>query len=151
MKKFTFSLDKVLDYKTQVEQNLINEHSQIVQKIKKVEGHIEHLETEFSDVSLSLQEQKEKGCLVQSFYLYEGYLSNIETNIKREKNELKNLVVTEELKRKEVIQAKTETTSIDKLKEKRITAYQHEVRKAEELFIEEFVASKRAVAIHRRG
>ena len=52
----------------------------------------------------------------------------------------------EEAKRNEVVEAKKETSSIDKLKEKKLDAYNKEVQKEDERFIEEFVATKRAMA-----
>ena len=44
------------------------------------------------------------------------------------------------------MEAKKETSSIDKLKEKKLDAYNKEVQKEDERFIEEFVATKRAMA-----
>ena len=41
---------------------------------------------------------------------------------------------------------KKETSSIDKLKEKKFKEYEKAVQKEEEQFIEEFVATKRAMA-----
>ena len=49
-------------------------------------------------------------------------------------------------KRSEVVEAKKETSSIDKLKEKKFKEYEKAVQKEEEQFIEEFVATKRAMA-----
>ena len=51
----------------------------------------------------------------------------------------------EEKKRSEVVEAKQETSSIDKLKEKKLKEYEKAVQKQEELFIEEFVSTKNAM------
>ena len=64
----------------------------------------------------------------------------------RKKEQLKELRKKEEDKRNEVVEAKKETSSIDKLKEKKLDAYNKEVQKEDERFIEEFVATKRAMA-----
>ena len=50
----------------------------------------------------------------------------------------------EEEKRQEVIRAKTETASLDKLKEKRKLEYDKNVRKEEERLVEEFVSNEMA-------
>ena len=52
----------------------------------------------------------------------------------------------EEKKREAVVEAKKETSSIEKLKEKKLDAYQKAVAKSEELFIEEFVSTARVNA-----
>ena len=59
---------------------------------------------------------------------------------------LEELRAQEEAKREQVVEAKKETSSIEKLKEKKLEAYHKEEAKSEELFIEEFVSSTRAHA-----
>ena len=49
------------------------------------------------------------------------------------------LRVREEEKRQELIKAKTDTKSIDKLKEKKLEEYRYEVAKEQEQLVEEFV------------
>ncbi len=49
----------------------------------------------------------------------------------------------EEKKRMELIEAKRETASIEKLKEKKLQDYQKALDKSNELFIEEFVSTGR--------
>ena len=46
----------------------------------------------------------------------------------------------------EVVEAKKETSSIDKLKERKQMEYDKEVQKQEEHFIEEFVTTRDAMA-----
>ena len=50
----------------------------------------------------------------------------------------------EEAKRQEVVEAKKETSSLDKLKEKKLDLYNKSVQKAEEILIDEFVSSARS-------
>ena len=56
------------------------------------------------------------------------------------------LKAEEEKKRVEVIAAKTEASSIDRLKDKRKKEYNAAERKAEEIFVEEFVANTSSAA-----
>ena len=60
--------------------------------------------------------------------------------------QLEELRKKEEAKRQEVVDAKIDTSSIEKLKEKKLEAYHKEEAKSEELFIEEFISSTRAHA-----
>ena len=129
MKKFFFSLDTVLSYKEQVLDGLKAEHARILQKIRECENAIERLEQEHRDCCIEFRENRMKGIKIRKKY-----------------EELAKLQQKEEEKRAEVVEAKKETSSIDKLKEKKFKEYEKEVQKEEEHFIEEFVATKRAMA-----
>ena len=59
---------------------------------------------------------------------------------------LEELEAEAEKRREAMVEAKKETSSIEKLKEKKLEAYHKEEAKSEELFIEEFVSSTRAHA-----
>ena len=58
MKKFSFTLERVLDYKEQVEQNLRNEHGQAVRQVKEQEEKIGELETGFRSFKEQVDEIK---------------------------------------------------------------------------------------------
>ena len=60
--------------------------------------------------------------------------------------QLARLREQEEIKRKEVVEAKKETSSIDKLKERKRFEYDKEVLKQDERLIEEFVTTRDAMA-----
>ena len=64
-----------------------------------------------------------------------------------EREVLERLEERKEQKRKEVVAAKTETSSIELLKDKKMAQYQYQVQKSEELFIEEFVSNVRSKAL----
>ncbi len=77
---------------------------------------------------------------------YESYLGYLREEIKNQTRILDALKLREEQKRQELIEAKTETKSIDKLKEKKIAEYQHEAQKEQEQLVEEFVNHGLSVA-----
>lgn len=56
---------------------------------------------------------------------------------------LRDLQKQEEAKRKEVVEAKKDTSSIEKLREKKLEVYNKAVQKSEENLIDEFVTTKR--------
>ena len=58
MKKFSSTLERVLDYKEQVEQNLRNEHGQAVREVKEQEQKIGELETGFRSFKERVDEIK---------------------------------------------------------------------------------------------
>lgn len=144
MKKFVFTLDKVLDYKTQVENNLRNEYAQKMDKVKKQELHIDSLNAEFAGCRNEFEARKKQGCTANLMVSYDGYLNNLRKQIEREKEKLKELRMDAERKRMEMVAAKVETSSFEKLKEKKQLEYEKEAMKKEEQFIEEFVSNTAA-------
>lgn len=145
MKKFSFSLGTVLDYKNQVLDTLMNEHGSIIVRINAQEKRIADMEQEYTEHNQAYIVRKTRGMAVVEAQSYEGYFRVMEVRIKREKEVLLCLQAEEEAKRKEVVEAKKETSSIEKLKEKKLVVYEKAVQKSEELFVEEFVSYKRLV------
>lgn len=141
MKKFLFPLDKVLDYKKQMEDNLRTEHAGAVRAVIKKEEEIQSLEEKHESYVQDMEAAKKNGGCIQNLLIYEGYLDGSSRRIKEEKNLLQLLREQEEEKRNQVIEAKKERTSIDILKEKKKREYNFLVQKQEEQFIEEFVSN----------
>ena len=146
MKKFFFSLDTVLSYKQQVLDSLKAEHARILMKVRECEDAIEKLEAEHRRCVLEFRECRLNGMKISDIHTYENYLDSLGVKIRKKYEELAKLREKEEAKRSEVVEAKKETSSIDKLKEKKFKEYEKAVQKEEEQFIEEFVATKRAMA-----
>lgn len=141
MKRFMFSLDKVLTYKEQIEYNLRSEYGQIMQRVAEEEAVLMQLDEEYDFRCVKFEEEKRRGCTIKDLKMHEEYLENLLFRIHKSQKILERLKEEEEKKRQEVIRAKTETSSIDKLKEKRIKEYSATVQKEEENLIEEFVAN----------
>ena len=78
--------------------------------------------------------------------VYQNGLRVLERDIQRETDRLEELRKKEEKKRQEVVDAKIDTSSIEKLREKKLDLYNKEVAKGEEVLIDEFVSSARARA-----
>lgn len=146
MKKFYFALDTVLRYKEQVLDGLKAEHARILAKVRDCERAIEELELRHQECTEELRQNKMDGVTIREIHTYENYLEALGLQIRQKKEYLKQLRKKEEAKRNEVVEAKKETSSIDKLKEKKLDAYNKEVLKEEEQFIEEFVVTKKAMA-----
>ena len=141
MKKFVFTLDKVLDYKEQVENNLRSEYSQRMDRVKKQERYIDSLNAEFAGVRNEFEARKKQGSTVNVMVAYDGYLNNLRKNTEKEKEQLAVLKKEAEQKRKEMVAAKVETSSFEKLKEKKQKEYEKTALKKEEQFIDEFVSN----------
>jgi len=146
LKKFSFALDKVLSYKRQYEESVRSEHAAILHKVTQQEEKIARLWEKDGETRREMDEVKKAGCIILQIRTYESYLDYLQKEIANEQRILDVLRVREEEKRQELIKAKTDTKSIDKLKEKKLEEYRYEVAKEQEQLVEEFVNHELSVA-----
>jgi flagellar FliJ protein len=139
-------LDTVLSYKQQVLDALRGEHAAILAEVHTQEEWVEHLWQEYRAYSEEYRQRSAEGLVMTEALMYQTGLRSIEREIQRETEKLDALRAKEEAKRAEVVEAKKETSSIEKLREKKLDAYHKEEAKSEEIFIEEFVSTMRVVS-----
>ena len=145
MKKFQFSLDSVLSFKQQALDALRGEHAVILSQVREQEEKLEAVENEYRDYNGEYRRRKSEGMTITDAMMYQSALRAAELEIQRETKRLEELQAEAERRREKMVEAKKETSSIEKLREKKLDAYHKEEAKNEELFIEEFVSSTRAV------
>ena len=143
MKKFKFSLDSVLSYKQQVLDALKGEHAAILAQIREQEDVLEAAWQAYRDCNEEYRQRKAEGITVMDAIFYQNGLRVLERDIQRETDRLEELRRQEEAKRQEVVGAKIDTSSIEKLREHKLEDYNKAVQKAEEGLIDEFVSSAR--------
>ena len=146
MKKFQFSLETVLDYKNQALDALRMEHGAILAQVRVQEKVIEDLETEHRQSDADFTQRKLEGINILDAMSYEAYLRSLERKLQEEYRKLERLQKREEEKRTQVVEARKETATIEKLKEHKLEDYRKAEQKDEEKRIEEFVTTARAMA-----
>ena len=146
MKKFRFSLETVLDYKQQALDALRAEHGAVLAQVRAQEAVVEGLEKEHRQVDEEFSQCKLEGITVLEALNYEQYLRALEREIAGERRKLETLRRREEQKRSQVLEARKETATIEKLKEHKLEDYRKAEQKEEEQRIEEFVSTARAMA-----
>ena len=146
MKKFRFSLETVLDYKQEVLSALQAEHAAILARVHAQEDLLEELENYYRELDVEFTERKLEGITILDAMQYEQYLRATERQIEEAVEILERLRAEAEAKRLEVVEAKKDTSSIEKLREKKLDSYNKAVQKSEELIIEEFVTTTRVMA-----
>ena len=146
MKKFKFSLDSVLSYKQQVLDALKGEHAVILAQVRAQEEVLEAVWQSYRDCDAEYRQRKAEGMTITDAMVYQNGLRVLERDIQRETEKLEALRKKEEKKRQEVVDAKIDTSSIEKLKEHKLEDYRKAEQKAEEVLIDEFVSSARARA-----
>lgn len=146
MKKFRFSLETVLDYKQQALDSLRAEHAAILAQVRAQEEVIEGLEEEHRQADEDFTQRKLEGINIVDAMSYETYLRSLEQKLREEYRKLERLQHMEEQKRTQVVEARKETATIEKLKEHKLASYRKAEQKDEEQRIEEFVSTARAMA-----
>lgn len=140
MKKFSFQLESVMNFKNQRLENKKAEHANIIAMVNEQNVKIDSLLGKFQGINLEFNQKKMAGISIIEAMEYSGFLYKLEVEIQNEKRHLEVLQRREEEKRAEVVEVKIETSTLEKLKEKKLEQYNKEVQKREELFIEEFVS-----------
>lgn len=146
MKKFKFSLETVLAYKGQVLDSIRNEYAALQAQVREQEAVLEAVWEHYRTYNGEFRTRKAEGMTIIDAMTYENGLRVLERDIQRETERLEELQKKTEEKREEMVEAKKENASLEKLKEKKLAAYEKTVQKNEEQFIEEFVSTTRATS-----
>jgi flagellar FliJ protein len=148
MKKFRFPLENVLGYKNQVLDALQGEHALLVARVREQEEVVNGLQREYQAYCDEYREKKSTGITIVDAMGYENGLRVMEAQIQKETQILEEKKAEAEKKRAEVVAARQEAASIQKLKDKKLMDYQKSAQKDQEQQIEEFVSSTRSRAVN---
>jgi len=143
MKKFDFSLQKVLEIKEQLLKNLKVELNNMNQHFKNLEIEIKNLNDKYDETNKKLNERLSVSMTIGEISYYKMYMNSILKHIEKKEEEKIALNKKIEAKRREIIGMNVEISSIEKLKEKEYDKYRVSLAKSEEIFIEEFVSNTR--------
>lgn len=146
MKKFKFSLDTVLAYKQQALDAAKAEHGAILARVREQGQVVDREEQCYREYNLEYRQRKEEGLTIGEAAVYQNGLRAQEMRIQREIDRLEALKKQEEEKRAQMIEAKKESASLEKLREQKLDAYNKAVQKSEEAMIDELISRNRAVA-----
>lgn len=143
MQKFHFQLDRVLDYKNLVLDGLVGEHAGIKAEIRNQEEILRAVQDEFADCCSNMNHAQREGTSVMNIYIYENYLEVLGSRLKKQSQMLELLYKQEEIKSGQVIEARKDSISMEKLKDKKKEEYRKELMKFEEKELEEFISNIR--------
>ena len=139
---FKFSLESVLKIKNQLNDVLKLEYATISAEVSEQEKYIRELELELIQKNDEFNDKNAIGMTSLEISVYKNYFKEQQFKIKKAYQKLEEINERLVIKREEIIESKKEISSIEKLKEKRFAEYEYSAKKAEELFIEEFVSNK---------
>ncbi|MGI6267927.1 MAG: hypothetical protein ACOYJN_02265 [Acutalibacteraceae bacterium] len=139
MKKFIFSLEKVLNVKQQMLEVKKGEIAQVNAKIKEIENEEERVKLEFHDYDTKMRLELERGTSPQNVMTYKVYFNSLirkEKELAKEKEVQKGIL---KQKREELILLNSEISGLEKLEEKQRAQYEKDARKTQERDIEEYI------------
>jgi len=136
MKKFTFPLQFLLEYKEKREKKLKKELAEIIKKWRKEEMFLNKLKREEKECQ-SLLRKRNKGGEISYIILYQSYLESLAQKIKKQKIKVEGVFLKVENKRKKLIKASTEKKTVENLKEKRWMEFITSVEKMEQNLLDE--------------
>ena len=142
MKKFVFSLQKVLELKEQLLENMKKELTNLNRECEKIEMFIKSLIIKFTEIEKEYVQKSYKSISAGEMSYYKMLCESILIQIENKENEKETILKRIADKRQEIINMNTEISSLGKLKEKELEKHKKECLKIEELFIEEFVSNK---------
>lgn len=142
MKKFSFSLQKILEIKVQTLDNLKIELGSLNKDLINMETAIKKFKKQFADIEREFLEKSSVSISVGEMYYFKMLMSSILKQIELKEEEKQILLKKIDSKRKEIINMNMEISSLEKLKDRELEKYNKEFEKNEELFIEEFVSNK---------
>lgn len=146
MKKFKFALDTVLSYKQQILESIEAEYAQLMAQVHRQEAVLDAVWQEYRACNAEYRERKAEGLSITEAMIFESSLRSGELHIQRETNRLEKLKAEAEAKREEMVEAKIDTSSLEKLKDKKLAQYRKDEMKSEEQLVDEFISATRAVS-----
>ena len=142
MKKFRFPLDIVLEYRRQVQDSLQVELGAAAAEVRRQEQVLENARRRYADINREYREKAALGLSIAELRGYETGLKVQQGVIARELAQLETLRRRMEAKRQELVSAKLDVSSVEKLREKKLQAYVKDVEKSEEQFIDDLVGAR---------
>ncbi len=137
MATFRFRLQKVLDYKQQVEDTKKQELFHLMKIFHEEEKVLRGLH-ELLLKKLSEFEEKQQGELdILELLFYSGFISRLNGEIELQREKLRQLALQIEQKRGEVIAASKERRIMEKLRDKKYKEFMKEESRREQKFLDE--------------
>lgn len=143
MKKFQFPLDTVLSYKKQILDTLKAEYAAAQGRVHIQEEVLEAVWQQYRSYNEEYRVRKAEGMTIADATFYQAGLRALELEIQRETDKLEQLKKEAEERREKMVEAKIDTSSLEKLREKKLDLYRKAIQKDEELLIDEFVSAAR--------
>ena len=145
MKKFQFSLQKLLDYKGQVFDAERGVLAGMHARLNELHEELEQMRAELRRSGDELTRKYAEGITSLEITRHKTYLSAIGDDIVLKQREIELQRQAIDRQTDKVREAKLEISTMEKLKEKKLEEYTYLENKLQEQFIEEYVSTQKAM------
>lgn len=146
MKRFQFQLEPVLNYKQKSLDSLLIELNTLQAQVVAQEKVRKEADARLADYEAEYTEKREQGLTIVEAMECQSCQEVLSKRARQEKEKLLRLQKQAENKRRQVVEARKETRSLEKLREVRLSEYDKAVAKEEEKLLDDLTAAKRAQA-----
>lgn len=141
MKKFAFTLDRLLSYRERLLDEEKNRLGQLRMTQLQIEARIAELKAAFNELSREIVEEQAAGIPAFRLRGFDLKLRGLRGQLDYMAGELIKATAAVDRQMGVVVEASREVSKLEKLEEKQKEAYFEDVRKAEAVELDEFVAS----------
>lgn len=147
MKRFKFSLEKVLDYRTHIQDKekdtlakLRAEYNQLLDEERELQRRYEAAKREYAESSAA-------GIKIIDAAIMLNNIEDIRRLIEIQRAKISEKEMQVEHQAKKLIVATQEKMTVEKLREKKLEIYRSEEAKSEEKFIDDFLSNRKSIAV----
>lgn len=131
MKKFTFKLEPLYDYRQRIEDICKKEFNSASARLDDEEGKLEKLRDAYKSSSAEIDEMKERGASMQDITLYYDYLIGMKRHIADQEKVIAEFRKVLEAKREELSEASKDKRVVEIIREKSLGAHLKEMNRLE--------------------
>ena len=142
MAGFIFRLQTLLNVKIQLENNIKNELGVAIKRLEEEKEILYTMEKQKESIELEFNEKASFGTKAGELFLFSTFIEKITTDIKNQKNIIKNSEDNVDKVRERLVKAVQERKVIEKLREKEYVKYTKEQLKKEQKLNDELVSYK---------
>lgn len=141
MKKFQFTMRKILDLKNNILEAEKTRLGQLKEAQRRIEREIEALEAAMRDISLEMLAAQSEGVTIAELIAYNARRANIRMQLEELAARLAEAVKSVDHQTQVVIEASREVSKFEKVEERQYEVYRETEKKAESARVEELVVN----------
>lgn len=141
MKKFQFTMRKILDLKNNILETEKNRLAQLKEAQRRIESEIEALEGAMRDISLEMLAAQSEGVTIAELIAYNARRANIRMQLEELALRLADAVKSVDRQTQIVVEASREVSKFEKVEERQYELYREVEKKAENARVEELVVN----------
>ena len=141
MKKFEFTMRKILDLKNNILEAEKNRLAQLQEAQRRLEDEILQLEQAMQDISQEMMDAQTKGVTVAELIAYNARRANIRMQLEELALRLADAKKSVDHQMQIVVEASREVSKFEKVEERQYEVYREGEKKAENARVEELVTN----------